>query len=161
MGLVREQDGGPNVGAIVGLFVVGGACIVHGALAHAGIWRSWARAMFPPRLFGLFWLGVALVCRPLLHECTVRPGVPRPDGGVRPLRRARLLADLRRGAVGDAGLVPTGDATMTRHTSWDPWTNLRWGSLVIVGGLVVETPKEWTARSDGAGVLDVWNGIFG
>lgn len=42
---------------------------------------------------------------------------------------------------------------MTRHVPWDPWPDVRWGSLVIVGGLVVEVPDGWTARSDGAGVV--------
>lgn len=42
---------------------------------------------------------------------------------------------------------------MTRRVPWDPWPDVRWGSLVIVGGLVVEVPDGWTARSDGAGVV--------
>jgi len=76
MGVVREQNGGSNVGATVWLFVVGGACVVPGALAYAGIWRSWARAKFPPRLFGLFWLGVALVCLATALLCTNAQFVP-------------------------------------------------------------------------------------
>lgn len=44
---------------------------------------------------------------------------------------------------------------MTRHVPRDPWPDVRWGSLVIVRGLVLEVPEGWTARSDGAGaVLD-------
>jgi len=42
---------------------------------------------------------------------------------------------------------------MTRHVPWDPWPDVRWGSLVVVGGLVVEVPDGWTARSDDAGVV--------
>lgn len=53
--------GGGLLGALVVTIVIGSAFVVPGALAYAGIWRSWTRAMFPPRLFGMFWLGVALV----------------------------------------------------------------------------------------------------
>lgn len=42
---------------------------------------------------------------------------------------------------------------MTRHVPWDPWPDVRWGSLVIVGGLVVEVPDGWAARSSGACVV--------
>jgi hypothetical protein len=42
---------------------------------------------------------------------------------------------------------------MTRHVPWDPWPDVRWGSLVIVGGLVLEAPDGWTARSVRAGVV--------
>lgn len=49
---------------------------------------------------------------------------------------------------------------MTRHVPWDPWPDVRWGSLMIVGGLVVEVPDGWTARSDGASVvLDRTDGV--
>ncbi len=42
---------------------------------------------------------------------------------------------------------------MTRHVPWDPWPDVRWGSLVIVGGLVLEVPEGWTTRSVVAGVV--------
>jgi|GEM_PF-6469767 len=42
---------------------------------------------------------------------------------------------------------------MTRHVPWDPWPDVRWGSLVVVSGLVLEVPEGWTTRSVGAGVV--------
>lgn len=41
---------------------------------------------------------------------------------------------------------------MSRHVPWDPWPDVRWDALAIVGGLVLEMPEGWTVSEVGSGV---------
>ncbi|WIB78758.1 hypothetical protein DEJ28_06595 [Curtobacterium sp. MCPF17_002] len=41
---------------------------------------------------------------------------------------------------------------MSRHVPWDPWPDVRWDALAVVGGLVLEVPEGWTVSEVGSGV---------
>ncbi|OII10302.1 hypothetical protein [Curtobacterium sp. MCBA15_008] len=41
---------------------------------------------------------------------------------------------------------------MTRHVPWDPWPDVRWDALAVVGGLVFEVPEGWTVSRTPDGV---------
>lgn len=67
---------GDGLGTLVWVIVIGAAFALPGVLAYAGLWRSWSRARYPVRWFGLFWLGVALVCLGTAMLFTNGPFVP-------------------------------------------------------------------------------------
>lgn len=79
---VPDYDGrdgrttGDGLGTLVWVIVIGAAFALPGALAYVGLWRSWSRARYPVRWFGLFWLGVALVCLGTAMLFTNGPFVP-------------------------------------------------------------------------------------
>ena len=52
--------------------------------------------------------------------------------------------------MGDTAVVTTGSPPMTRHVPLDPWPDVRWDALAIVGDLVLEVPEGWTVSEAGA-----------
>ncbi|KTR44908.1 hypothetical protein [Curtobacterium oceanosedimentum] len=49
------------MGALVIVICVGAVCALAGALAYAGLWRSWVRRNGSTQVFGLGWLGLSLL----------------------------------------------------------------------------------------------------
>jgi len=49
------------VGALVIVMCVGAVCTVAGALACAGLWRSWVRRNASTQVFGVGWLGLSML----------------------------------------------------------------------------------------------------
>lgn len=41
---------------------------------------------------------------------------------------------------------------MTHHVPWDPWADVRWDALVVVGAFVLEVPEGWVASGAGSGI---------
>jgi hypothetical protein len=48
--------------APIWLIAIGGVFVVFGGLAYVGLWRSWMRWSTKSMPFGLFWLGVSVLC---------------------------------------------------------------------------------------------------
>ena len=43
------------------VMLVGAVCVVVGALAYAGLWRSWVRWNATTQVFGFGWLGLSML----------------------------------------------------------------------------------------------------
>lgn len=49
--------------------------------------------------------------------------------------------------MGHAPLGATQGRAVIRHTPTDPWPDVRWDALALVGRLVFEVPEGWTATT--------------